>query len=118
MNESRYQTPAAAAKGNTSEYAFVNLRYKLPGESKSILISQPVPATSKALSQADANTRFALAVTAYGQALRGGEYNGKMGWNDIISLAQNSANPDPYDLRKEFIELAKVAQSLSTKASE
>ena len=114
LNESRYQTPAAA-KGNTSEYAFVNLRYKLPGESKSILISQPVPASSKALSQADANTRFALAVAAYGQALRGGEYNGKMGWNDIISLAQNSAKLDPYGLREEFIELAKVAQSLSTK---
>ena len=114
LNESRYQAPAAA-KGNTSEYAFVNLRYKLPGESKSTLISQPVPASSKALSQADANTRFALAVAAYGQALRGGEYNGKMGWNDIISLAQNSAKPDPYGLREEFIELLKTAQSLSTK---
>ena len=87
----------------------------MPGESKSILISQPVPASSKALSQADANTRFALAVAAYGQALRGGEYNGKMGWNDIISLAQNSAKPDPYGLREEFIELLKTAQSLSTK---
>ena len=114
LNESRYQAPAAA-KGNTQEYAFVNLRYKLPGESKSILISQPVPASSKALSQADANTRFALAVAAYGQALRGGEYNGKMGWNDIISLAQGSAKPDPYGLREEFIELLKTAQSLSTK---
>ncbi len=114
LNESRYQAPAAA-KGNTQEYAFVNLRYKLPGESKSTLISQPVQASSKALSQADANTRFALAVTAYGQALRGGEYNGKMSWNDIISLAQNSAKPDPYGLREEFIELLKTAQSLSTK---
>ena len=114
LNESRYQAPAAA-KSNTQEYAFVNLRYKLPGESKSTLISQPVQASSKALSQADANTRFALAVAAYGQALRGGEYNGKMGWNDIISLAQNSAKPDPYGLREEFIELLKTAQSLSTK---
>ena len=114
LNESRYQAPAAA-KSNTQEYAFVNLRYKLPGESKSTLISQPVQASSKALSQADANTRFALAVAAYGQALRGGEYNGKMGWNDIISLAQGSVKPDPYGLREEFIELLKTAQSLSTK---
>ncbi len=73
---------------------------------------------SKPWSEADKQTRFALAVAAYGQQLRGGQYNGKMGWDNIIQLAQSSAQPDPYGLREEFIELAKIAKSLSTKQAE
>ena len=95
----------------------MNLRYKLPGKSNSILISQPVAAGSKPLAQANADTRFAIAVAAYGQQLRGGQYNGNMRWNDIIRLAQQAAKPDPYGLRSEFVELAKIAQSLSAGAA-
>nr|WP_245608523.1 VWA domain-containing protein [Stenoxybacter acetivorans] len=117
LNESRYQ-PTASAKGNAEEYAYVNLRYKLPGQSSSKLISRPVPASSKPLAKADSNTRFAVAVAAYGQALRGGQYNGKMNWQQIIRLAQQADKPDEYGLRAEFIELAKIAESLSAKKAE
>ena len=113
LGESRYQPAPPAATGKAGEYAHVNLRYKLPGKSNSILISQPVAAGSKPLAQANADTRFAIAVAAYGQQLRGGQYNGKMGWNDIIRLARQADKPDPYGLRSEFVELAKIAQSLS-----
>ncbi|MCP2039507.1 Ca-activated chloride channel family protein [Neisseria sp. HSC-16F19] len=114
LEPSRYQnTPAA--DGSKDEYAFVKLRYKLPGKAQSLLISQPVAARSKPWSQAQTDTRFAVAVAAYGQQLRGGQYNGKMGWPDIIRLAQNSAKPDPHGLREEFVELAKIAQSLSSR---
>ncbi len=115
LSESRYQQPApAASTGRGDEYAHINLRYKQPGQSQSILLSQPVPVTSKPLAQASGDTRFAVAVAAYGQQLRGGQYNGKMGWGDIIRLAQQSAQPDPHGLRAEFVELLKVAQSLSS----
>ena len=95
----------------------MNLRYKLPGKSASILISQPVAANSKPLAPADDDTRFAIAVAAYAQQLGGGQYNGKMSWNDIIRLARQADKPDPYGLRSEFIELAKIAQSLSAGAA-
>ena len=117
LGESRYQPAPPAATGKAGEYAHVNLRYKLPGKSNSILISQPVAAGSKPLAQADADTRFAIAVAAYGQQLRGGQYNGKMSWNDIIRLARQADKPDPYGLRSEFVELAKIAQSLSAGAA-
>lgn len=116
LEESRYQPAATAPNGKAGEYAHVKLRYKLPGKSNSILMSQPVAVGSKPLAQAHADTRFAIAVAAYGQQLRGGQYNGKMGWNDIIRLAQQNAKPDPHGLRGEFVELAKIAQSLSAKA--
>ena len=118
LDESRYQSAPITQAGSKNEYAFVKLRYKKPSQSESILISQAIPVGSKPLAQADKQTRFALAVAAYGQQLRGGKYNGKMAWDDIIQLAQSSAQPDPYGLREEFIELAKIAKSLSAKQPE
>lgn len=115
LNDSRYQIPTKTNAGNTSEYAFVNVRYKLPNQDKSILLNQPVPAGSKSLSQASNDTRFAVAVASYAQQLKGGEYNGVMGWDQMIQLAQQSAKPDPYLMREEFVELAKIAKNLSAK---
>lgn len=115
LNDSRYQASAKTEAVKKSEYAFVNLRYKLPNQQKSILLNQAVRAESKALAQANNDTRFAIAVASYAQQLKGGQYNGAMGWDQIIQLAQQSAKPDPYQMREEFVELAKIAKSLSAK---
>ena len=115
LNDSRYQASAKTEPAKKSEYAFVNLRYKLPSQQKSILLNQAVKAESKPLAQANNDTRFAIAVASYAQQLKGGQYNGAMGWDQIIQLAQQSAKPDPYQIREEFVELAKIAKSLSAK---
>ncbi|MBJ9957954.1 vWA domain-containing protein [Acinetobacter courvalinii] len=115
LNDSRYQQPSKTDTAKKSEYAFVNLRYKLPNQEKSILLNQAVKAESKTLAQANNDTRFAIAVASYAQQLKGGQYNGAMGWDQIIQLAQQSAKPDPYQMREEFVELAKIAKSLSAK---
>ena len=115
LNDSRYQAPIKSDAAKKSEYAFVNLRYKLPNQEKSILLSQAVNVKSKTLAQANNDTRFAIAVASYAQQLKGGQYNGAMGWDQIIQLAQQSAKPDPYQMREEFIDLAKIAKSLSAK---
>lgn len=115
LNDSRYQASAKNDTAKKSEYAFVNLRYKLPNQEKSILLSQAVRAESRPLVQANNDTRFAIAVASYAQQLKGGQYNGAMGWDQIIQLAQQSAQPDPYQMREEFVELAKIAKSLSAK---
>lgn len=114
LNESRYQTTGSTQTSTTGEYAFLNLRYKIPGKANSILLNQPIPVTSKSIHQATEDTRFAVAVAAYGQQLKGGEYNGKMDWNQIINMAQNAKRSDTFDLKAEFIDLAKTAKSLST----
>lgn len=115
LNDSRYQAPIKSDTAKKSEYAFVNLRYKLPNQEKSILLSQVVNVKSKTLAQANNDTRFAIAVASYAQQLKGGQYNGAMGWDQIIQLAQQSAKPDPYQMREEFVDLAKIAKSLSAK---
>lgn len=114
LNESRYQK-IDAQSGNTNEYGFLNLRYKLPGKSKSILINTPITAKSKPFNQASENTRFAVAVASYAQQLKGGQYNGNIQWDNIIQLAQQSMKTDDYGLKAEFVDLLKIAKSLSSK---
>ena len=117
LNESRYQK-APAASGGKNEYAFVKVRYKLPGQSTSKLIEQAVPAVSIPLTQADEDTRLALAAASYAQALRGGEYNGKLDWDAIEQMAKQAKGKDPFGLQEEFVELVKIAKSLSSKQAQ
>jgi len=60
LNDSRYQESSKTDAAKKSEYAFVNLRYKLPNQEKSILLNQAVKAESKTLAQADNDTRFGI----------------------------------------------------------
>ena len=117
LADSRYQK-APAADGSKNEYAYVKVRYKLPGQSASKLIEQPVPARSIPLSQADADTRLALAAASYAQHLRGGEYNGKLDWSAIEKMAAATRAKDPYGFIAEFKELIGIAKSLSSKQPE
>ena len=117
LADSRYQK-APAADGSKNEYAYVKVRYKLPGQSASKLIEQPVPARSIPLAQADADTRLALAAASYAQQLRGGEYNGKLDWSAIEKMAAATRARDPYGLIAEFQELVGIAKSLSSKQPE
>lgn len=115
LNESRYQK-APAVKGSKNEYAFVKVRYKLPGEKDSKLMEQAIPVGSKPLDQADKDTLLALAAASYAQALRGGEYNGKLGWNDIEKMVQKVQGDDPFELKSEFLQLVRIAAGSEKKS--
>jgi len=119
LNESRYQTVAKSTDANKNgEYAFLKLRYKQPNEKTSILLNQPIKVQSKALSQASTDTQFAIAVASYGQKLQGGKYSANQTWNDIQKLAKQSDQPDPFQIRSEFIDLIGIAKSLSANTKE
>lgn len=90
------------------EYAFIKIRYKLPGEDKSRLITQPVTAVDE---KPDSEASFAAAVAAFGQLLRGGEFTGTYGFDDVVALATANRGPDPFGYRAEFINLARLAKS-------
>ena len=117
-NSSSSSSDSESKGGKDDEYAWLKLRYKLPGASQSKLLEQAVAAKSKAFSAASSDSRFALAVTAYGEALRGGEYNGSLDWDDIRKLASGAQSPDPYGDRAEFIDLIEIAKSLSSRKQE
>ena len=115
LPESRYQAAPAANDKAASEYAFINLRYKLPGQSNSILINRPVAVGSKPLAQGSNATRQAVAAAAFGELLCGGKYSGNFGWPQTLELARNAQFPDRHGLRRQFVQLIEKAQQLSSK---
>ena len=115
---SRYNPPKKQS-GYGHEYAFLSIRYKPVGQDTSILIKEPISTQSAPTVQAASeDMRFALAVAAYGQLMRGGQYTGQFSWQDTLNLAKGAKGKDPYGLRGEFIELVGIAGRLATKKPE
>jgi Ca-activated chloride channel family protein len=107
----RYGDKTAPAKGG-SELAFLRLRYKLPGQSDSKLIEQPIAAQPEA--QAGERLRYAAAVAAFADALRGGKYLDGYDYTQIAKLAGSSRGDDANGYRAGFVQLVKLADGLAT----
>ncbi len=97
----------------SDEMAFVKIRYKLPNGDISKLISVPVATANETSTVDDApqNMRFAAAVAAYGQILRGGRHTGKYSYDDVINLALSARGEDRFGYRSEFINLVRLAKT-------
>ncbi|SFV27433.1 Ca-activated chloride channel family protein [Devosia crocina] len=109
----RYGT-AEANSGDGDEIAFLKMRYKLPGESVSQLIEQPVTAdiSHDDIALAGPDAQFAAAVAAFGQKLKGSVYGSTMSWDEIRALAQAGRGEDQGGYRAEFIRLVDHAAML------
>ncbi len=96
------------------ELAYLKIRYKLPGETTSTLMQQPIlaPDGDIRLAEANADVRFAVAVAAYGELLRDDVHLGTWEMGDVIDLASNALGDDPFGYRREFVRLADLAGSL------
>ena len=103
----RYGT-AEQAGTPAGEYAFVKIRYKLPGEDKSRLITEPVTAADE---KPDSEAGFAAAVAGFGQLLRGAEFTRTFSYDDVIALATASRGSDSFGYRAEFVNLVRLAKT-------
>ncbi|MBI3437363.1 MAG: VWA domain-containing protein [Proteobacteria bacterium] len=112
----RYQSEGARPAPSTArELAFLRIRYKLPGQSSSRLIERPITDADAyaSIDRAPETTRWATAVAAYGQLLRGESYlDRSYSWNDVVRLAQSARGEDDYGWRSEFLQLARTAATL------
>jgi Ca-activated chloride channel homolog len=106
----RYQSEKKSASDPGQEWAFLRLRYKGPEGGDSRLIELPI--TQAPNRNPDAEFRFAAAVAAFGQMLRGGQYLERFGWNEIITLARAGRGDDPHGERAELVGLAELARDL------
>ncbi|PCI56357.1 MAG: hypothetical protein COB36_03465 [Alphaproteobacteria bacterium] len=105
----------------SDEYAFLKIRYKLPMESKSKLITRAItaqdnvdkcPALAKCqLPVLSVDTNFATAVAAFGQILKGGQYTGDFSYDDVIALARKGKGDDQFGYRAEFINMVRLAKT-------
>jgi Ca-activated chloride channel family protein len=114
----RYQGPEVVT-GGSPEIAFLRLRYKSPDGDTSKLIEQPVMRAdmARSLDAASESLRFAAAVSAFGQLLRGGQYTGGYGYDDVLKLARAARGADAHGWKGEFVQLVELAQGLATSAS-
>jgi len=110
----RYGTPEPVAQNDDKEIAFVRLRYKAPDRDTSELIERPIYRRDiRAGGDTSAELQFAASVAAFGQLLRGGEYVGDYGFDDVAQLAARSRGKDFHGYRSEFLRLVRLADSLS-----
>jgi len=105
---------AKPADPHAKELAWLKLRYKPPGQAESRLVQLPITkaAAWPALAKADADLRFAVAVAAWGQWLRGGTQLGDYGPQQIAALAHDARGSDRYGHRAEFERLVELSASL------
>lgn len=99
---------------NADEYAFVKIRYKLPNEDVSKLITTPVTPANEVVSfdQASTDQRFSVAVAAFGQKLRDEDATAKFGYDKIMEIATAARGADPFGYRSEFLSLVRLASAL------
>ena len=102
-------------KANKSdELAFVKLRYKAPNGDTSKMISQPVKIAQikPTFEQASEQFKFATAVVGFAEQLRQSHY---IEWSlaDIAAMANKNLGEDKWGYRREFMQLAHSAESLS-----
>lgn len=114
---SRYQPVATPATGATNEFAFLKIRYKMPGEDTSKLIDRPITAADQLsdISKAPEAVRFATSVAGYGSLLRGDPYLDKsFTWDSVIELANGAKGKDEFGYRAEFVQLARLAKTAAS----
>jgi len=104
---------APAGKGG-DELCFVKVRYKLPGQGASRETAHAVRAASvrSRIDAASEDARFAVAVAAFGQRLRGEAPLADYSYADIASLANEARGKDSGGYRAEFVRLVRMAETL------
>ncbi|MFW2373032.1 MAG: vWA domain-containing protein [Gammaproteobacteria bacterium] len=116
IDDLRYQAASIRAPAtHGEELAYVRLRYKRPNQDSSQLLEHGVMTSDiqKQLNQTSERFRFAAAVAAFGQQLRGGTYMEDFDYDDILSLARQSRGKDLNAYRGEFIQLVALAKTLN-----
>ncbi len=115
LPERRYSAEEAKpldAKSN--EIAWLKLRYKAPDASESQLMSQVISRDQLQgeLTAASEDYRFAAAVAAFGQKLRGNVTAEVLSYQQIVDLAEQGLGQDRAGYRREFVQLVELAAAM------
>jgi Ca-activated chloride channel family protein len=112
IDERRYASRAdrSASRGKGNEYGFLKIRYKLPDESRSQLLEQPIRMDAGVPAALRDDVAFSTAVAGFGQLLRGGQYVGSLRFEDVLKQAQAGIGADPYGYRAELVQLVSAAR--------
>ena len=114
VDESRYgpreQTPTGRSGARANELGYLKIRYKLPNESHSRLLQEPILVNTGVPRALARDVDFSTAVAGFAQLLRGGRYTGALRFEDVLQQAKDTIGADPHGYRAEFVELVRRAQ--------
>jgi Ca-activated chloride channel family protein len=89
----------------------INLKYKLPNDTAQKYFHTECPFEYLPFEEIDRSYHFSTAVAMFGSLLRNSPYMKNIGWNEIISMAENSSGSDDL-LQQEFISMLQQAKIL------
>lgn len=106
----RYQrTTVKPGAYSSDELLSLKLRYKKPGQEKSVLMEHTLSRQQITVSHSSENFRWSAAVAAFGMILRDSQHKGQANLDMVLRLAEGARGPDPEGYRAEFIRM--VGQS-------
>lgn len=107
------EPPKAATPVAADELGFLKLRYKLPKEEASRLLTVAITPSMevRTVAAAPEDVRFSTAVAAFGQLLRGQPYMKSYTYDDVIALANSAKGEDAFGYRAELVALVRLAKS-------
>nr|WP_202819772.1 VWA domain-containing protein [Thaumasiovibrio subtropicus] len=99
---------------HANEVAQIKVRYKLPDEKHSQLISKQVELSDlhTRFEQASTDFQFATAAAAFAQKLKTERYVNALTFQEIADIARKNRGEDPFNYRGEFVQLVELAQNL------
>jgi Ca-activated chloride channel family protein len=111
----RYGEETTQATDKDGEIGFLKMRYKLPNQDESTLITTPVELDDiyRDIDNAPRDARFAAAVAAMGHKMSKSDYLKDFSYDDIIDLAVDTKGRDRFGYRAEFVELVDAAKRIS-----
>lgn len=109
------EAATAPSAGETSELAFLKMRWKKPNSDTSELVTLPVTDANAVadVNAASVDVRFSVAVAAFGQKLKGVSALQDYAYGSILGLAEAAKGNDPFGYRAEFLKLVQLAGGLS-----
>lgn len=116
VDDSRYavkpQAEVLPAAELNQELGFLKIRYKLPNETVSKLMTTPItPSLETVPADLARETGWAEAVAGFAQLLKGGKYTGHLTYDDVLKLAEANKGEDKFGYRAEFINLVYKAKT-------
>ncbi|MDD2598039.1 MAG: VWA domain-containing protein [Kiritimatiellae bacterium] len=101
-----------SAEPQSPEMLTLKLRYKEPEGENSQLLTFPLSRDALQRGAGDQSFRWAAAVAAFGQILRGSPHVGNYSFGDVKALAADAKGEDPNGYCSEFINLLERAAKL------
>ncbi|MCB1197867.1 MAG: VWA domain-containing protein [Deltaproteobacteria bacterium] len=117
----RYLNNAPVVKesenNHADEYAFLKMRYKLPKQDQSKLITTPITETNYT-SSTNTDIKFAAAVAGFALKLKNSQDLQNYSYDQLLQLATQGKGKDGYGYRADLIKLIRLVQSISNSSIE